>query len=560
MKNPTRLRLAGSLLVVALGAAACGGSSTPSGNSSPTSSTPGATGVTTGIVSANGSEPQNPLLPGNTNETGGGKIMQLLFRGLVVYDATGKTVNAVAKDIKTSDSKTYTVTLNDGEKFSDGEAITAKTFVDSWNFAALGTNAQLNAFFFDPIAGYADVHPDAPADAPKDATPPPPTAQTMSGLKVVDDKTFTITLSAADSSFPQRLGYTAFFPLPAKALADPKTYGESPIGNGPYMLKGKWEHKVQFKTVPNPMYTGADKPQNGGITLKFYDKLDAAYADLQADNLDVLDALPSAAIATYKTDLGDRALNTPAGIFQSFTFPLYQKDFQGPNAAKVRQAISMAIDRKSITDAPTIFNGTRIPATDLSSPVVAGYSKTVCGDLCTFNPDKAKALYKESGGLPGNAMSIAYNADGGHADWVDAVCNSIKNTLGVKCTGNPSPLFADFRKTVTAKQETSAFRTGWQMDYPALENFMIPLYKTGAGSNDGGYSNPAVDKLLAEGSAAPSAEAGIAKFQEAEKLVLQDMPAIPLWNSNATGGFSTKVQNVKFDVFSVPLYYEITKK
>ncbi len=556
MKNPTRVRLAGALLVVALGAAACGGSSAPNDNPG-ASATDGGGG---GIVTANGSEPQNPLIPANTNETGGGKIMQLLFEGLVNYDDAGKTVNAAAADIKTDDSKTYTVTLKDGLKFSNGDPVDANSFVDSWNFGALGTNANLNAFFFDPIEGYAEVHPDAPADAPEDAAPPAPTAQTMSGLKVVDDKTFTITLTEADSTFPQRLGYTAFFPMPKEAIADPKTYGEKPVGNGPYMLDGAWEHKVQFKTVPNPEYTGEKTPQNGGVTIKFYDKQEAAYADLQADNLDVIDAVPPAALATFQDDLGDRAINQPAGIFQSFTFPLYQPDFQGPNAAKVRQAISMAINRQEITDAPTIFAGTRIPAKDLSSPVVDGYDDTICGDLCTFNPEKAKALYAESGGLPGNAMTIAYNADGGHADWVDAVCNSIKNTLGVTCEGKPSPLFADFRKDVTAKTETSAFRTGWQMDYPALQNFLTPLYQTGAGSNDGGYSNPAVDKLLAEGSAAPSVEAGNAKFQEAEKLILADMPAVPLWNSNASGGYSTKVENVKFDVFSVPVYNEITKK
>ena len=558
MKNPTRIRLAGTLLAVALGAAACGGSDVASDNPSATAGDGG--GSSSAIITANGSEPQNPLIPANTNETGGGKIMQLLFRGLVTYDDEGTTVNSMAESIETEDSKTFTVTLKEGQTFSNGDPVNASSFVDAWNFGALATNANLNAFFFDPIAGYQDVHPDAPEGAAEDAEPPAPTAETMSGLEVVDDQTFTITLTEADSTFPQRLGYTAFFPMPPAAIDDPEAFGESPVGNGPYMLDGEWEHKVQFKTVANPDYQGEDKPQNGGVTMKFYDEQEAAYADLQADNLDVIDVIPSSAIATFQDDLGERAINQPAGIFQSFTFPLYQPDFSGPNAAKVRQAVSMAINREEITDAPTIFAGTRIPAKDLSAPVVEGYDESICGELCTYNPEKAKQLYAESGGLPGNAMTIAYNADGGHADWVEAVCNSITNTLGAACSGAPSPLFADFRKDVTAKTLTSAFRTGWQMDYPALQNFLTPLYQTDAGSNDGGYSNPRVDELLAEGSAAPSVEAGNEKFKEAEKLILEDMPAVPLWNSNATGGYSAEVENVKFDVFSVPVYTEITKQ
>ena len=550
-----KIRLSAALVALALAATACGGSS---GGSAGSGANKNEGGDKTAKVSVNGSEPQNGLLPANTNETGGGRIMQQLFTGLVSYDDKGKTVNEVADSIKTDDSKTFTVKIADGWKFTNGDPITAQTFVDSWNFGALATNAQLNAFFFEPIEGYEAVHPPLPDGAAEDATPPPPTAQTLSGLKVVDDKTFTITLTAASSTFPQRLGYTAFAPLPAAALKDPKTYGETPVGNGPYMLDGAWQHKKQIDTKPNPDYKGTKKPQNGGITNIFYADLGPAYAALQADQVDVLDALPDTALETFESDLGDRAINKPVGIFQSFTFPIYDKKFQGDNAGKVRQAISMAIDRDTITK--TIFSGTRVPAKDFSSPVVEGFSEDICGDICTLNVDKAKALLKEAGGLPGNKMTISYNADGSHQAWVDAVCNNIKNNLGIDCQGAPTPLFADFRAKVTAHKLDSAFRTGWQMDYPALDNFLAPLYATGAGSNDGLYSNPEFDSLLKEGDAATSTEEGITKYQDAEKVLLKDLPAIPLWNSNATGGFSAKVTGVNFDIFGVPVYTDITKK
>jgi oligopeptide transport system substrate-binding protein len=537
----TCLRASGAALVLALGMAGCGGSN--GGNTGTTQNANGAA-----IIKVNGSEPQNGLLPANTNETGGGRILQQLFTGLVSYDENGKAVDEVADSITTKDSKTFTIKLKDGWKFTNGEPITAKTFVDSWNFGALSTNKQLNSSFFEPIKGYTDVHPEDK----------PPTAQTMSGLNVVDNKTFTVELDTPSSTFPQRLGYSAFAPLPSAALTDPKGFGEKPVGNGPYMMDGPWEHKIRIKTKANPDYKGTKKPKNGGIENVFYSELGPAYADLQADKVDVLDSLPDEALATFQQDLGDRAINKEAGIFQSFSFPLYDAKFQGPNAAKVRQAISMAIDRDTITK--RIFNGTRKPAKDFSSPVVEGYDPSICGEICTYNPQRAKQMLTEAGGLPGNKMTIAYNVDGGHQGWVDAVCNNIKNNLAIDCTGRPFPIFKDLRSLVTAHKMDSAFRTGWQMDYPALDNFLTPLYSTGASSNDSLYSNKEFDKLLADGNSAASTREGIAKFQAAEKVLVQDMPAIPLWNQNSTGGFSKAVANVKFDIFGVPVYTDITKK
>ena len=98
------------------------------------------------------------------------------------------------------------------------------------------------------------------------------------------------------------------------------------------------------------------------------------------------------------------------------------------------------------------------------------------------------------------------------------------------------------------------------MDYPALENFLAPLYAKGAGSNDSHYDNPAFDALLKKGDTAKTLDESIANFQDAERLLVADMPSIPLWYSNTTGGYSEKVSNVKFDVFGVPIYTNITKK
>ena len=104
------------------------------------------------------------------------------------------------------------------------------------------------------------------------------------------------------------------------------------------------------------------------------------------------------------------------------------------------------------------------------------------------------------------------------------------------------------------------FRTGWQMDYPSIENFLTYNYKTGASSNDGDYSNPDFDAKLAEAAGSDSPEAAAGIYNEAQEILFQDLPAIPLWYSNVAGGYSENVDNVTFSWKSVPVYYEITKQ
>lgn len=138
--------------------------------------------------------------------------------------------------------------------------------------------------------------------------------------------------------------------------------------------------------------------------------------------------------------------------------------------------------------------------------------------------------------------------------------NSIKNTLGIDSSGAPFPTFKELRTITVDRTITTAFRTGWQADYPALANFLEPLYATGAGANDGDYSSAAVDALFAQGNTATSLADANKAYQDAQVILLKDLPAIPLWYSNVNGGSSTAVSNVVFGWNSVPLYYSISKK
>jgi oligopeptide transport system substrate-binding protein len=275
----------GIVAIAALALTGCGAGGGSNDGASPSGGDPNK------IITAYNNEPQNPLLPANTNEVYGGRVVELLFEGLRAYDPNGKPINALADSIESTDAQNWTIKVKKGSKFTNGEEVTAKTFVNSWNFAANSKNLQNNGFFFESIAGYADVSAvtkSTSADG-KTTSTPAPKADTMSGLAATDDSTITVKLAQPEADWSQRLGYSAFYPLPSAALADPKTYGENPVGNGPYKFAntGAWVHDQSISLVKNPDYSGPREAKNGGVTFKFYTDPGPAYTDLQSDNLDV---------------------------------------------------------------------------------------------------------------------------------------------------------------------------------------------------------------------------------------------------------------------------------
>lgn len=539
MRGATHAPWAACAVVVALAATACGSGSSGGG------------GDGGGVLSSSWGDPQNPLEPANTNEVQGGKVLDMIFRGLKRYNPkTGAAEDMLAEKIDTTDSQNFSVTVKSGWKFSNGEAVTAKSFVDAWNYGASLKNNQKNAYFYGYIEGYDKVHPDTGAQ----------TATTLSGLKVTGPQTFTVKLSQKFSTFPDTLGYAAYDPLPQAFFTDHAGWIAKPVGNGPYTVQS-YAKGSKMSLRKWDAYPGADKAQNGGVDLKVYTDNNTAYTDLMAGNLDLVDDVPAAQLKNVESDLQGRYLNTPAGIIQTLAFPFYDPAWNKSGSEKVRKGLSMAINRRQITD--TIFQKTRTPATDWTSPVLGaagGFQDGLCGEGCQYNPGQAKKLIQEGGGLPGGQVKITYNADtGSHKEWVDAVCNSINNALGndKACVGNPVGTFADYRNQIGQHKMTGPFRAGWQMDYPLIQNFLQPLYYTNASSNDGKWSNKDFDTLVNQANAESDAGKAIGLFQSAEKVVRDNMAAIMLWYQNGSAGWSDRLSNVALNPFSVPVYNEI---
>ncbi|MET7888138.1 peptide ABC transporter substrate-binding protein [Streptomyces avermitilis] len=537
MRGATHAKWAACAAAAALAATACGG---------------GGGGSAPGVLSSSWGDPQNPLEPANTNEVQGGKVLDMIFRGLKRYDArTGAAQNMLADRIETSDSQNFTITVKDGWKFSNGEAVTAKSFVDAWNYGADLKNNQKSAYFFGYIDGYDKVHPEDGGTQ---------TADTLSGLAVKDDRTFTVRLKQKFSTFPDTLGYAAFAPLPKAFFDDHAAWVKKPVGNGPYTIDSYTKgSKMSLRKWDG--YPGEDKARNNGVDLQVYTDNNTAYTDLMAGNLDLADDIPAAQLKNVRSDLGDRYINTPAGIIQTLAFPFYDSKWNQSGSDKVRKGLSMAIDRDRITG--TIFQKTRTPAGDWTSPVLGkdgGFQDVLCGDFCRYDPQQAKKMIDEGGGLPGGQVKISYNADSGsHRVWVDAVCNSINNALGndKACAGNPVGTFADFRNQIGRHKMPGPFRAGWQMDYPLIQNFLQPLYYTNASSNDGKWSDKNFDKLVDQANAESDRAKAVKLFQQAEGVVRDNMAAIPLWYQNGSAGYSDRISHVALNQFSVPVYNEI---
>lgn len=503
--------------------------------------------ASTGIITVDWGEPENPLVPANTNEVNGGLVLNNIMAGLVYYEADGTPANDLAESIESDDFIHWTITIKPDQTFTDGTPVTAESFVKAWQWGA-SDPANLNQWWFGyaiPFEGYSD-------DGGED---------TLS-LEVIDDTTFTATLTQAQADFPVALGYTVFFPLPESFYDDPEAYGANPIGNGPYMIaEDGWVHDEAISLVPNPDYDGPRKAQNGGIDLVVYATQEAAYTDLLAGNLDIIQQVPSGAMGTYEDELGDRAVTQGAAVFQSFTMQAGLPHFGFDEEGTLRRAaISMAIDREEITD--VIFAGTREPAVDWTSPVISGFSDSIEGsEVLRFNPEEAVAKWEEANAIAPweGTFELAYNADGGHQDWVDATVNQISNTLGIDAVGVPYPDFAGLRTEVNARTITSAFRTGWQFDFPSQSNILGALYVTGSGSNDADYSNPEFDELFTAGLTSPTFEEQTEYFQQAQAILNQDLPAIPLWYAAVNAGYGEEVDNVAYGWDTWPILYEVTK-
>jgi oligopeptide transport system substrate-binding protein len=526
MKRSRAASLVALVAAAAMMLSACGGGGGEGGGGDPQAAGGG--------YSVQVNDPENPLVPGNTTEAEGNQILKSLFTPLVGYDleTTELEYTGVAESIESGDNRTWTVSLKDGWTFHDGSPVTAQSFVDAWNYTADAQNAQAGSYFFSNIEGY-----DGEAPSPS-----------LTGLSVVDDTTFTVTLAEPFRQFPLTVGYMAFAPLPQVFFDDPEAFGRMPIGNGPFRADGEFVPGQGITVSRFAEYAGEDIPVADSVEFRVIPDINTAYNELLAGNLDIVrPSIPPELIPTARQELGDRFIEREAAGFDYMAFPTYDPRFADK---RVRQAFSMAVDRRAITEA--IFSGAREPAFDVIPPVIDGHRPDAC-QYCRFDPQRAAALLAETGFDTSQPVELWFNAGAGHDQWVQAVGNQLQQNLGISYRLRGDLDFAQYLPLQDEQGMTGPFRLGWSMDYPSPQNFLEPLFSTAAlppnGSNTSFYSNPGFDRLVAEGNVAASNERAVELYQQADDVLLEDMPVMPMFFRKTQGAHSANVENVRFDAF-----------
>lgn len=494
-----------------------------------------------GYFSAFTTEPRNPLVPGNTTENQGARILRSLFTALVEFnsDTAAAEYTGVAESVTSTDNVNWTIRLKPGWTFHNGEPVTAQSYVDAWNYTALSTNAQSSSSFFANIDGYEDLQGNSQTNAP-------PRATQMRGLRVVDDLTVAVQLNTPFAIFPMTLGYNAFLPLPRVFYQDPKKFGMHPIGNGPFKVDTDWVRGVGFTLSRYDQYAGPKKAKAKGIEFRVYTELRTAYTDMQAGSLDIELDLPEDAFENAKAEFRDAYLERQRSDITSLGFPLYDRRYADP---RVRKAISMAIDREVISS--VIFSGTQTPANSYGSPAIFGFRKGACGKLCELHVDEANKLLDEAAFDRSQPIDLWFNSGAGHEGWMQAIGHQLQSNLGLSYRLKTLP-FSQILPLQDQKGMTGPFRDGWVMDYPSIYNFLDSLYGTGAlpprGSNHTFYSNPEFDKILREGNSAPTIAEANKGYQKAEDLLFKDFPAAPLFYGVNQAVHSNRVSNVKIGI------------
>lgn len=396
------------------------------------------------------------------------------------------------------------------------------------------------------------------ADTSPDETTPPDTEETLAGLTVIDDLTFEVELSTPDPEFPIQMAYAAYYPLPSVAFDDPQAFEEQPIGNGPFRMDGVWEHDVRVPMVAYEDYAGENTPQIDSLEFAIISDLNTAYNEVRAGSLDILGpTIPPDQLATAPDEFGDRFGQSPTNSFTYLGFPSYLEEITPDH----KRALSMAIDRVTIND--VIFSGARAPAFSAIPPALAGHRANVC-DYWDYNPDDAAALWEQAGPL--DQITVWFNTGGGHEDWIEAVANMWRETLGIENINFESLEFSEYLPLLDNQDVTGPFRLGWGQDYPSPLNFLEPLYASynapPVGSNNTIYNNPDFDALIAQGKEAVALTGdladGVPFYQQAEDVLCNDAQIAPIYFNTNNFVYTEGIDNVLFDSYSDLGYTDVT--
>jgi oligopeptide transport system substrate-binding protein len=443
-------------------------------------------------------------------------VISLVFGGLVRLDDK----LAIAPDGASSwtlskDKRTYTFHIRPGLKFADGTSVTAADFAWSLNRAFSPQFANGNTdYYLSHIVGGPNV-------TNKRATK-------IKGVKVVNSSTLRITVDVPTAAFLDQLAFSASFVVPQRIIQKyGKHWTEHAVGTGPFYVK-RWQHNKEIDLAPNPYYWRG-KAKVSMIRILFIQNPDTAYNLYRTGGLDVMGAIQ------FPSDKLTGAEKQP-GFHQ---VPQLFTEYIPPNEKKkpfdnvhVRRAFSMAIDRAILVN--KFLGGQYVPAKGILPPGIPGYNSGLQGQ--TFDPKQAKAElalggYPNGKGLPPITLSFS-GGDPGQKDSAQVLQQMWKQTLGVTVSLNQLEAGA-YNNALTARNFQLAF-ISWGADYPDPQNFLSLQLQTGAGNNNGSFSDSAFDQLTKRADTiVGNNRYRYRLYQQAEKIALDKAAWICLFHGKS---------------------------
>ena len=471
----------------------------------------------------NSSEPASldPALAKGTHESW---ILQHAFTGLMSYDENGDLAPAMAESYDESDDGlTYTFHIREDAKWSNGDPVKASDFEYAWKRVV---DPKLASDYAYQISNYVVgaeeyLNGDGSADD--------------IGIKSIDDKTLEVKLKKPSPYF---LGLTAFYtlyPVNQNVVEANADWAKDPtntefVSNGPFKITG-WDHNQKITLRKNPDWYRADEVKLDGIDLDIIEEQNTQYTKYEGGEYDFIINPPTAVVdKLIKEDNPELIIGGDVATYY-YQFNNKEKPF---NNAKVRNALSMAIDRKAIVE--NITKGGQIPAEGL---VPFGFLdpdgkefRDRNGNLIKEDKEKAKDLLEEGLAEEGmkledlNGTVILFNTNEAHRNIAQAVQQMWKQAFGVDFQLEN----AEFKVVIDRRKngDYKIARAGWVGDY-LDPNTMLDIMMTDNGNNDVFYSNKDFDKLMAEAGDSADNEFRFKKMAEAEKILIDDMPIIPIY-------------------------------
>ncbi|MFC0534259.1 peptide ABC transporter substrate-binding protein [Phytohabitans kaempferiae] len=460
------------------------------------------------------------LVPGWVAAGSSFSILNALYAPLVALKPDGTLDYVQAESVSSEDSRVWTIKLREGWTFHDGTPITAQDYANTVNAAAYGPNAWGTNGLTINIEGYDALNPESGE----------PKTDKLTGVEVVDDLTLRVTLKAPNGGFPLWLLHpgSPFKALPPAAFDDMAAFEESPVGSGPFMMDGKWEHNREIPMKRFDDYQGP-KANAEKLVFKIYQDGGAAYTDLEAGNVDILGGFP-AVPSGRESQLEDRFGKDHVVVSDAIgaTWLGVSKSDERLQDVRIRQALSMAVDREGINEA--VFGGYRVPSTGIYPPGWFGGSTEACGPTCDFDPDEAKKVLDSAGGIEGELV-LYYTPQGQPKEMVEAIANSFRQNLGIDVGIKAYPTAADYFEDL-AKFEARGLVVGGVLSSIPLRDYGLRSFQcTGQYlMTTGGHCDEAIDARIAAATAKPAEEA-VSDLQAVEEDLMAKAYVLPLlWN------------------------------